>query len=131
MTSFDVLIRFFALLFESAAGTSMPSLVASRIASEKGFGNQAVHNVFASNTFNICVGLGLPWVLYTMGHGFQPYHDLENNQMLDILILTVFLLVFVVLMISSNFVLLKWHADLFIGLYVTYVVLAVGQVFMS
>ena len=113
----------------SAAGTSLPAYVASRIAAEKGFGNQAVANVFGSNTFNICVGLGLPWVIYTVGNG--PYHDLENDQILEsILILAGFLLIFVVLMISTNFVLLKWHADLFIGLYVAYVVFAISQVYI-
>ncbi|KAL7552630.1 hypothetical protein ACHAWF_015863 [Thalassiosira exigua] len=49
----------------SAAGTSLPAYIASRIAAEKGFGNQAIANVFGSNSFNICIGLGLPWVMYT------------------------------------------------------------------
>eukprot|EP00578_Thalassiosira_sp_NH16_P000780 CAMPEP_0181141092 /NCGR_PEP_ID=MMETSP1071-20121207/35643_1 /TAXON_ID=35127 /ORGANISM="Thalassiosira sp., Strain NH16" /LENGTH=449 /DNA_ID=CAMNT_0023228067 /DNA_START=112 /DNA_END=1458 /DNA_ORIENTATION=+ len=99
----------------SAAGTSLPAYIASRIAAEKGFGNQAVANVFGSNTFNICVGLGLPWVIYVISSGFDPYHDLENEGILDsILILAGTLFVFAVLMVSSNFVLLRWHANLFL-----------------
>lgn len=88
--------------------------------------------LFSSNTFNICVGLGLPWLMYIMGMGFEPYHDLENEGIVEsIMILAVVLLIFVALMISTNFVLLKWHADLFIGLYVAYVVFAVGQVYID
>lgn len=114
----------------SAAGTSLPAYIASRIAAEKGFGNQAVANVFGSNTFNICVGLGLPWVIYSTIMGFDPYHDLENDGILkSILVLAGILLIFIVLMISTNFVLVKWHANLFIGLYIVYIVYAVGQVY--
>ncbi|KAL7530232.1 hypothetical protein ACHAXR_003376 [Thalassiosira sp. AJA248-18] len=106
----------------SAAGTSMPAYIASRMAAEKGFGNAAVANVFGSNTFNICVGLGLPWVIFISVIGFEPYHDLENEGVLEsILIMAGVLLIFVVLMISSNFVLVKWHANLFIGLYCVYI----------
>jgi len=114
----------------SAAGTSLPAYIASRIAAEKGFGNQAVANVFGSNTFNICVGLGLPWVLYIGINGFDPYHDLENDGIIEsILVLAGALLIFVVLMLSTNFVLVKWHANLFIGLYIIYIVYAIGQVY--
>ena len=104
--------------------------IASRIAAERGFGNQAVASVFGSNTFNICVGLGLPWVIYTLVMGFDPYHDLENEGILDsILVLAGVLLIFVVLVISTNFVLVRWHANLFIGLYFVYIVYAIGQVY--
>jgi len=116
----------------SAAGTSLPAYVASRISAEKGFGNQAVANIFGSNTFNICVGLGLPWLIYTVGIGFKPYHELENDHILEsILIMAGVLLIFLVLMVSTNFVLLKWHADLFIFLYILYIAFAIGQVFTN
>lgn len=92
--------------------------------------SSAVANVFGSNTFNICVGLGLPWVIYVVVMGFEPYHDLENDGILEsILVLVLVLLIFVVLMISSNFVLVKWHADLFIGLYCVYIIYSIGQVY--
>ena len=54
--------------------------IASKIAAEKGFGNMAVSNAFGSNTFNIMVGLGLPWLMYTsFGTGFEPYSGLRNE----------------------------------------------------
>lgn len=113
----------------SAAGTSLPAYVASRIAAENGFGNQAVSNVFGSNTFNITVGLGLPWVIYTsFVTGFEPYDELlDEGLTVSILILAGALVLFVVLMILTDFVLLRWHGVLFIALYVAYIVFAIGQ----
>ena len=116
----------------SAAGTSLPAYIASRVAAEKGWGNQAVANVFGSNTFNICVGLGLPWVIYIAVNGFEPYHDLENEGILEsILVMAGVLLIFVILMIARNFVLVRWHANLFIGLYVVYIAYSISQVYWS
>eukprot|EP00934_Nitzschia_sp_Nitz4_P005034 Nitzschia sp. Nitz4//scaffold32_size149145//66482//69228//NITZ4_002881-RA/size149145-snap-gene-0.18-mRNA-1//-1//CDS//3329548075//5024//frame0 len=117
----------------SAAGTSLPNYVASKVAAENGFGNQAVSNAFGSNTFNIMVGLGLPWVLYTsFGTGFEPYHGLPAEGILEsIIILATVLLVFVVLMLHSGFVLYRWHGVLFALLYVAYIVYAVAGVYLN
>jgi Ca2+/Na+ antiporter len=113
-------------------GTSLPNYVASKVAAENGFGNQAVSNAFGSNTFNIMVGLGLPWLLYTsFGTGFEPYHGLEAEGILEsIIILACVLLVFVVLMLQTGFVIYKWHGNLFIALYFAYIALAIGQVYL-
>ena len=75
------------------------------------------------------VGLGLPWVLYTsFGTGFQPYHGLRAEGILEsITILAVVLLVFVVLMLQTGFVIHKWHGYLFIALYTAYILLAIIQ----
>ena len=142
----------------SAAGTSLPNYVASKVAAEKGFGvsceqnmpvassicvcfcllltssytylaqNMAVSNAFGSNTFNIMIGLGLPWLLYTsFGTGFQPYDGLRNEGILEsVLILAFVLLVFVVIIIASNFTLYQWHGILFVALYIAYLVFAIG-----
>ena len=113
----------------SAAGTSLPNYIASKIAAEKGLGNQAVSNAFGSNTFNILVGLGLPWTLYTsFATGFEPYSDLRNDDIIEsIVILAIVLLVFVVLMGMSDFVLYRWHGNLFVAMYVAYLGLVVFQ----
>ncbi|VEU36273.1 unnamed protein product [Pseudo-nitzschia multistriata] len=112
----------------SAAGTSLPNYVASKVAAENGFGNQAVSNAFGSNTFNIMVGLGLPWMLYiSLGLGFEPYHGLKDDHILDsILILFGFLAVFVAFMLVSGFVMYKWHGMMFIMGYGGYIVYAIG-----
>ena len=140
----------------SAAGTSLPNYVASKVAAENGLGNQAVSNAFGSNTFNIMIGLGLPWFLYIAANGFEPYHGLRNENILEsILILAFVLAVFVVMMILSDFVLVslifsprdnvlpslnvvshpehlqyKWQGITFVALYVAYVVYAIAEVYM-
>lgn len=115
----------------SAAGTSYPAYVASRMAAEDGMGDRAVSNLFGSNTFNICVGLGVPWMAYiAISMGFDPYTDLEDSGVVEsIVVLFGTLLIFVVLLASSDFVLVGWHANLFVGMYVLYIVYTIGEVY--
>lgn len=91
----------------------------------------AVSNAFGSNTFNIMVGLGLPWLLYTgFGTHFEAYHSLRDEGITQsVLILFTVLLVFVVLVIPNDFTLYRWHGVLFIALYVLYLLFVVGQVY--
>ena len=92
----------------------------------------AVSNAFGSNTFNIMVGLGLPWVIYTsVGTGFKPYTGLRNEGILEsVIILSIVLLIFVVNMLMSGFVVRPWHGYLYIVLYVAYLAFAIGQVYL-
>ena len=92
----------------------------------------AVSNAFGSNTFNIMVGLGLPWFIYTsFGTGFKPYHDLKDEGIASSVFVMMFVLVvFVVLVIPSNFRMYKWHGYLFVVLYVAYLVYAIVPTFM-
>ncbi|XP_039500173.1 sodium/potassium/calcium exchanger 3 isoform X4 [Drosophila santomea] len=46
-----------------AAGTSVPEVASSYIVSKKGYGSMAICNAIGSNTFDIFVCLGLPWLL--------------------------------------------------------------------
>jgi Ca2+/Na+ antiporter len=58
----------------------------------------------------------------------ESYHDLENEGIAEsMLILIGTLLLFIVLMLSTKFVLLKWHADIFVVLYIIYVVFALAK----
>ena len=91
----------------------------------------AVSNAFGSNTFNIMVGLGLPWFLYTsFATGFEPYSGLKDEGIgQSVAILASVWLIFVMIIIPSNFTLHKWHGWLFLGLYVAYVAFSVGQLY--
>ncbi|KAL7571561.1 hypothetical protein ACA910_020976 [Epithemia clementina (nom. ined.)] len=115
----------------SAAGTSLPNYVASAVAARNGFGNMAVSNALGSNTFNIMIGLGLPWVLYTsFGTGFEPYNELRNEGIIQgVLIMAAVLLLLVVLLLQSGFVLHMWHGHLFVVCYVAYLVYVIGGVY--
>ena len=113
----------------SAAGTSLPVLVASCICARQGLGNMAVSNTFGSNSFNILLGLGLPWTLYcAFASGGEPYHGIVDEGITESAFwLSGVLLVFIVLVVASKFVLYRWHAWVFVVLYVAYVVYAVLQ----
>mmetsp|Transcript_2394 Transcript_2394/g.3158 ORF Transcript_2394/g.3158 Transcript_2394/m.3158 type:complete len:644 (-) Transcript_2394:234-2165(-) len=110
----------------SAVGTSLPNYVGSQCAAKAGLGNMAVSNAFGSNTFNILVGLGLPWVLYILfGNDGNPYHGLKDEGITEsVLILSVVLAAFVVMIIMSHFVLYEWHAYTFALMYVAYIIYA-------
>ena len=101
--------------------------MASKVAAKNGFGNQAVSNAFGSNSFNIMVGLGLPWMLYVgLGNDFEPYHGLKDEHIVDsILILAILLGMFVVFMIASNFVMYQWHGIVFLMSYGGYIAYAI------
>lgn len=116
----------------SAAGTSLPNYVASKVAAQKGFGNMAVSNAFGSNSFNIMVGLGLPWLLYiSLSNDFKPYHGLRDEGITEMVeTLSIVLALFLVLTIPSGFVVKKWHGFLYIFVYIAYILNAVLQVYL-
>ena len=130
-------IKIILIFFDNDANTllylfhdSLPNYIASKVAAEKGFGNMAVSNAFGSNTFNIMIGLGLPWLLYT-SVGTGPYSGLRDDGITQsVMILILCLLVFIVVVLHSGFVLYRWHGYLFITLYVAYIVFSIAQVYM-
>ena len=106
--------------------------MASKVAAQNGFGNMAVSNAFGSNTFNIMIGLGVPWVLYTsFGTHFEPYHGLRNEGIVEsVVIMGSVCLLFVVFIVPTGFVLHKWHGVVFIVLYIAYLAFAIAQVYL-
>jgi len=113
----------------SAAGTSLPNLVSSTCAARLGLGNMAIANVFGSNTFNILIGLGLPWLLYTIMYD-DYYSDLPAGRINEsMIVMVVALALFLVLVFQSGFVLVKWHAWLFGILYVGFIVNTFAQTY--
>ena len=88
-------------------------------------------NTFAFVT--VMVGLGMPWLLYTsFGTHFEPYHGLRNEGIVEsVIIMGTVCLLFILLMIPSGFVLYKWHAWVFIGLYIMYLAFVIGQVYLQ
>ena len=55
-----------------AVGTSVPDLISSTIVARQGRPGMAINNAIGSNTFDILIGLGLPFLLYVLikGEGF-------------------------------------------------------------
>merc|ERR1712096_115436 len=49
-----------------AAGTSVPDAIGSIVVAKAGKGDMAVANAVGSNTFDILLGLGAPWLAATL-----------------------------------------------------------------
>lgn len=81
-----------------AGGTSVPDLLSSLIVARQGRGDMAVSNAVGSNTFDILVGLGLPWVLYIGYTGGAAEVGTENlTASILLLFFTVVALLFLLL----------------------------------
>lgn len=105
----------------SAAGTSLPNLISSRCAARLGLGNMAISNVMGSNTFNILVGLGVPWTLYTALFGVE-YSDLPSDGIDESMaVMAASLIIFILMLLKSGCKLFLWHAYLFCILYALFV----------
>jgi len=48
-----------------AAGTSVPDAISSVVVAREGMGGMAVANAIGSNVFDICLGLGIPYLIAT------------------------------------------------------------------
>ncbi|KAM7093908.1 sodium/potassium/calcium exchanger 2 isoform 1-T1 [Molossus nigricans] len=108
-----------------AAGTSIPDLITSVIVARKGLGDMAVSSSVGSNIFDITVGLPLPWLLYTIIHGFQPV-AVSSNGLFCAIVLLFIMLLFVILSIA----LCKWRMNkvlgfIMFGLYFVFLVVSV------
>ncbi|XVF80594.1 hypothetical protein PTKIN_Ptkin15bG0086200 [Pterospermum kingtungense] len=76
-----------------AAGTSWPDLVASKIAAERQMtADSAIANITCSNSVNIYVGIGIPWLIDTT-YNFIAYREplrVENAEGLSFSLLVFF-----------------------------------------
>ena len=89
-------------------------------------GNMAVSNALGSNSFNIYIGLGLPWLIYTAAIG--PYHALPADDIVGpVLVLVVTLVGFLVLLACTGFRLRRGHGVVFLALHLAFLVWAVAK----
>ena len=99
-----------------AAGTSLPEVAASVVATLKGERDIAVGNVVGSNLFNVLAVLGLSSVVAPAGLGVAPsllYFDLPVMIAVAIACLPIF---------WSGYRIERWEGGLFLAYYVFYVV---------
>ena len=88
-------------------------------------------NALGSNTFNVLIGLGLPWLAFCLSHG-GVYHGLPAEDIVvPVLVLVVTLLLFLVLLLCTGFRLYRVHAAAFLGAYVAFLVWAVGKEYLG
>jgi len=106
-----------------AAGTSVPDLISSIIASKKWQWDMAITNAIWSNIFDILFGLGFPYIIYFMFIWNEEFIkvDQENLQSSIILLFaTVIAILFILLVKKRNLTRRAWL--FLILLYVWYVV---------
>ncbi len=110
-----------------AAGTSVPDLLSSLIVAKKGRGDMAVSNAVGSNTFDILIGLGFPWLLYILWKGENIVVGTENlTASIFLLLFTVVALLF--LLILRKFKIGRKSGYILIALYVGYILYSIIQV---
>eukprot|EP00928_Gymnodinium_smaydae_P036827 TRINITY_DN25684_c0_g4_i1.p1 TRINITY_DN25684_c0_g4~~TRINITY_DN25684_c0_g4_i1.p1 ORF type:complete len:477 (+),score=54.18 TRINITY_DN25684_c0_g4_i1:36-1466(+) len=85
-----------------AAGTSVPDAIGSIAVARDGMGDMAVANAVGSNTFDILLGLGLPWFLKAAIDN-EPIR-VESETILEAVFILMFCLVFYLAMLMYQ----KW-----------------------
>ena len=80
-------------------GTSVPDALASIFVAKNGQGDMAVSNVLGSNVFNIFLGLGLPWLIYT-AVWWTPYTSMQMQDPLALLEPIIILFVYIFLLLG-------------------------------
>ncbi len=99
-----------------AAGTSLPELATSVIASARGERDIAVGNVVGSNIFNILSVIGISTVVSPNGLGVAPAVIRFDAPVMIAVSLACFPIFF------SDFQIKRWEGVLFVGYYIFYVV---------
>ncbi|CAL8294230.1 unnamed protein product [Boreogadus saida] len=108
-----------------AAGTSIPDLITSVIVARKGLGDMAVSSSVGSNIFDITVGLPIPWLLYSITHGFVPVKVSSNGLFCAIILLFLMLLFVIISIASCNWKMNKTLGATMFLLYLVFLVLSV------
>lgn len=118
---------FVTAIFLGAAASSVPDTILSVKDARKGNEDDAISNAVGSNTFDICVALGLPLMLYGLIYGEvqMPAHDGIQALRIGLVVITGAVLA---LFLIPN-VIKKWHAWALGGLYVAWTLFALNSEF--
>ena len=106
-----------------SAGTSVPDALASIFVAKNGQGDMAVSNVLGSNVFNIFLGLGLPWLIYSAKEGGEAVTSaaLQGDIVQPIIILFIYIGLLLAAMVIT-----KWKLHPKLG----YVLIALHGLFL-
>eukprot|EP00929_Paragymnodinium_shiwhaense_P009336 TRINITY_DN113470_c0_g1_i1.p1 TRINITY_DN113470_c0_g1~~TRINITY_DN113470_c0_g1_i1.p1 ORF type:complete len:539 (+),score=80.80 TRINITY_DN113470_c0_g1_i1:132-1619(+) len=100
-----------------AAGTSVPDAMGSIAVAKDGMGDMAVANAVGSNTFDILIGLGLPWLmksLTTQEPVLVPTESLQEA----IIILAICLAGYLCIIVANQMLLTKKMGLILLSMYV-------------
>jgi Ca2+/Na+ antiporter len=92
-----------------AWATSYPAVWSSVVVARSGYGNVATCNALGSIVFSNYLGLGLPWLVYSIVYGGKPYSGLQDQGVAFSILTMMMILVATYIMIALNkFVLSAW-----------------------
>ena len=112
-----------ALIF-AAAASSVPDALISATDAMKGDVEDSLANPIASNTFDICIALGLPLTLYILFYGPINLNLMENpNSVIDIMYYMLFLTLSVIFLLVSFKKYNLFQGVSFVVLYIVFLVL--------
>ena len=96
-------------LTAGAWAASYPALWSSLIVAKDGYGDIASCNAFGSNVFNNFLGLGLPWLSYSLVNHNTPYGSIPNaGAVLAFAVLNAIIVAFYIIVAYNNFILHQW-----------------------
>ena len=102
-----------------AVGTSVPDLISSMIVARQGRPGMAINNAIGSNTFDILIGLGLPFLLYVLING-TGFGVAGENLLFSIGILVASALILLIFFILGGWRSSKIAGIVLILLYIVY-----------
>ena len=110
-----------------AAGTSIPDLLSSIFASRRGDGDMAISNAVGSNTFDILIGLGLPWCLFIWFKGSPVVVGTESLMSSMVLLFATVIMLFA-LIVAQKYKLKQKTGWFLIILYFGYLAYSLWQI---
>ena len=93
-----------------AIGTSVPDLISSVIVAKQGRPGMAINNAIGSNTFDILIGLGLPFLIYSL------IRDDSINLLSADLVMSISILMGSSLLLLLYFTLWRWKTSKPVGI---------------
>jgi len=111
-----------------AAGTSIPDTLGSIAVARQGEGDMAIANALGSNVFDILIGLGVPWTIRAFTKPVK--FDNKDDLLVDVVILTAVLFVFVVTLRLNGWRLSRRIGMVLISFYAVYVIYNLMAVFV-
>lgn len=110
-----------------AAGTSIPDLISSIIVAKRGRGGMAISNAVGSNTFDILIGLGLPWMIFILWKKESVLVSVANLEASILLLFGTVLALFSIL-VAQKFKIGRKIGIFLIFIYVLYLIYSVLSV---
>lgn len=86
---------FFVAVILAAAATSVPDTIISVKDAIKGNYEDAIANAIGSNIFDICIGLGLPLLIYTLIYGPLQIRPENSAGIFDLIVILMFITILV------------------------------------